>query len=435
VQRPNTTSDEPWPIDQDSHPFDTKAYQPWSTEQAYRHTLVSGDEGRLIIRGGTTYAAASDFDGYAQRIVVDHPLDWFKQQATTPARTLKLAIYAHGGINSEKESIQRIRVLAPYFQANGIYPIFLTWRTGFFETVYDLSKDCAHKIFGEPERFGISPWLQEQMDRKIEEVASLPKVKSIWNKMRQNAESGTSETPQRDHVLDMLARKLVVLKKKAWSGQNAHLELHLVGHSAGSILLGHLLERMLRDDLRSDAPSVATFTLYAAACSTRFAVEKYLPAADARLIDLSRLWLHYLSDEREKDDKVRPGQLRWPEYGNSLLYLVSRALDDRPKMPLLGMERALDPKYAADGDQWAPEEFASLQAWQARWKPNVDSVQLGLAVTDPMVRVTKNNDEGSQMKAAHGSFDNSIDAITTTLERIKGGALIGPVEWLDYSTS
>ena len=56
-----------------------------------------------------------------------------------------------------------------------------------------------------------------------------------------------------------------------------------------------------------------------------------------------------------------------PAYGKSLLYLVSRALDDRRKMPLLGMERALLPKYANDADQWAGEELSTVRQWQSRW--------------------------------------------------------------------
>jgi hypothetical protein len=42
----------------------------------------------------------------------------------------KLLIYAHGGLNSEADAIRRIRVMAPYMLAQGIYPLFITWRSG-----------------------------------------------------------------------------------------------------------------------------------------------------------------------------------------------------------------------------------------------------------------------------------------------------------------
>ena len=112
-----------------------------------------------------------------------------------------------------------------------------------------------------------------------------------------------------------------------------------------------------------------------------------------------------------------------PAYGKSLLYLVSRALDDRRKMPLLGMERALDPAYARDDDQWALEELDTVRQWQRAWTGT------RVPVADTHVRNTREN---GQVAATHGSFDNNIDALTATLERIAGRKLVSPVEWLDY---
>jgi hypothetical protein len=34
--------------------------------------------------------------------------------------------------------------------------------------------------------------------------------------------------------------------------------------------------------------------------------------------------------------------------------------------------------------------------------------------------------------ATHVSFDNNVEVMTQTLERIRGRALIAPIEWLDY---
>src|SRR5205823_2165154 len=89
------------------------------------------------------------------------------------------------------------------------------------------------------------------------------------------------------------------------------LRLHLVGHSAGSHLLGHLLD-VLR---KKKGPRVATCTLLAPACSVPFAVEHYLTAASEGVLDPARTVFEVLSDERELADSVGP-------YGHSLLYLV-----------------------------------------------------------------------------------------------------------------
>ena len=415
ARNPANPPEDPWPVD---HPFEYKAYQPWSTHDAYFHTLVSGNDGRLIVSDLTR--ASSDVVDYARQIVVDQPLQWFKGQSDS---VLKLAIYAHGGLNSEEDSIKRIRVLAPYFAANGIYPLFLTWKTGPGETLCDLVKDWARKVLGvEAERAGaLLDVLGDAKDRAIEALGHVL-GKGIWSEMRENAELGE----QTDRDLNLLARNFAALSATL-DNAGKRLELHLVGHSAGSILIGHLLDQMLKADPTARSPGVKTCTLYAAACSTRFAVEHYLPAAEAGLIDLQKLWLYYLTDVNEKRDGLPSPQVA--AYGKSLLYLVSRALDDRRKMPLLGMERALDPRYAKDDDQWAAEELPTIKDWLAKWQPASGQTVLGVPVASPNVRNTK---AGGQIQATHGSFDNNIDALTDTLRRIKGGALVAPMEWLDY---
>jgi hypothetical protein len=412
---PANPPEDPWPID---HRFDCKEYQPWSTHNAYLHTLVSGNDGRLVVSDLTR--ASSDVVGCAKDIVIDEPLRWFKRQGGS---ILKLAVYAHGGLNGEEESIKRIRVLAPYFEANGIYPIFLTWKTGVGETLGDLAKDWARKVLGvEVERAGgLLDVLGDAKDRAVEALGHVL-GKGIWSEMRENAELGKGA----NHELDLLARHLVALSGVLIKG-GKQLELHLLGHSAGSILLGHLLDQMTEANMKTPLLRVNTCTLFAAACSTRFAVDHYLPAAKAGLIDLQRLWLHYLTDENEKRDGLpTPGI---PAYGKSLLYLVSRALDDTRKMPLLGMERSLISDFANDDDQWAAGELPSVKAWQAIWSLGSGDTARGIPVKTPDVRNTKT---GGQIQATHGSFDNNIDILTDTLQRIKGGALVSPMEWLDY---
>jgi hypothetical protein len=405
ARSPHNPPDDPWPID---HPYECEEYEPWTTAQAYAHTLVSGNDGVLCVSDVT--ADRGNPGAYAKAIAFDAPL------AATRGKVLKLMVYAHGGLNAESESIERIRVLAPYFEANGIYPLFLTWRTGAGETICDLAQDWARKLFGEAAPAGdIADAIGEARDRAVEAIAH-GLGRGIWSEMRDNAALGAEST----HALDLLARNLYALaaelKKRGQS-----LELHFVGHSAGSILLGHLITRMRQPDLvNPKLLTVKTCTLYAAACSVRFAVEHYLPA-DADLLDTARLTLYVLSDQNERADGL-PNP-RAPAYGKSLLYLVSRALDDRRKMPLLGMERALAVAYANDTDQWDAGELAQVQAWQK------GSRHKEVIVADRDVPVTK---EGKMIQATHGSFDNNIDAITKTILRVSGKSSIRPVEWLDY---
>jgi hypothetical protein len=379
---------------------------------------VTGNDGELVMTDLTRDPA--DRTGLVEDIVRTKPMAWFRQQS---ASVLKVAIYAHGGLNAQDESIKRIRVLGPCFQANDVYPIFLTWKTGVGETLADMTEDWLRKLFGpQAERVaGILEALGDAKDRSIEAIAHVF-GKGVWSEMRENA----ARSAEPSHGLDLLYRNLAQLADDvAQSGKS--LQVHLVGHSAGSIPLGHLVDRM-RGARVAAAPTIATTTLFAAACSTHFAVDTYLAAAAARIVALDKLWLCVLSDANEKEDGLPTPDA--PAYGKSLLYLVSRALDDKRKMPLLGMDRALDSKYSNDSDQWAESELDSVRKWQQAWPPsNVAPEALRRVITEPTVRCTR---AGDRVQATHGSFDNNLAVMSETIERIRGAKLVADLEWLDY---
>jgi hypothetical protein len=393
---------DPWPVD---HEFLHKPYEPWPTARAYEHTLLSGNDGELVVTDFTR--PRSDAPALAREIVHERPRRWFDAHPGTA----RLVLYAHGGLNGEDESIKRIRVLAPYFESNGIYPLFFTWKTGAGETLGNIVEDWARKLFPD-DAVRAEGRFAEARDRAVEATARLL-GRGIWSEMRENAALGQVE----GHGLDLAARNLASLAQ-ALKSDGRKLELHLVGHSAGGILLGHLLAGLAEIDF---APKVASVTLLAPACSTRFACDRYLSAVERGQLRAADIRIHVLSDENERADGLpAPGKAA---YGKSLLYLVSRALDDERKMPLLGMARALDQAYDGDGSQWDAGELETVRRWQAAWPPGN-----GFVVASRDVRNTRT---GGQVQATHGSFDNNIDLLTAVIERIKGGK-IEPMEWLDY---
>lgn len=411
-RQPGNPAADPWPID---HPFLYQDYEPWSTASAYEHTLVTGNDGAIVQTDFTRDPL--DREGLARQVVCDAPLMW---QGGRGDNVLRLAIYAHGGLNGEEESIRRIRVLGPCFEANGIYPLFLTWKTGAAETIADMVQDWARRELGDEaaRSKGVLDALGDAKDRALEAAAHVL-FRGIWSEMRQNAQASADA----GHGLDLLLRNLLALAGEL-TASGRQLEVHLVGHSAGSILLGHFLA--LATAAQGGVPPVLrvkTCTLYAAACSSEFADQHYLPAAQRGVLALSDLSLYVLSDENEKADGLPTPAV--PAYGKSLLYLVSRALDDVRKMPLLGMQRAQLAAFEEDGDQWAQAELGTIQQWLQQW-PAAGQLRV---VATPSVRVTR---DGGQIQATHGSFDNNIDVITETLERIRQAPLVAPLEWLDY---
>ena len=188
----------------------------------------------------------------------------------------------------------------------------------------------------------------------------------------------------------------------------------MIGHSAGSILLGHLLKRLGQKKL-----PIETISLFAPACTVPFACDYYRPAVEKKqIVKREQIYLDILSNQRERADSVGP-------YGKSLLYLVSRALEDYHKMPLLGMEAAWEPEVEKrkKRDLWNERGHAKVDEWQKFAKGFVNVKVHG---DDPPKSTV--SDGRSQIPLAHGSFDNDVEVISTTLERIRQKKLKVAVE-------
>lgn len=377
--------------------YQNEAVQPLSESSAYGHTMVLGNNGRPLNR----FLDLEDASSAVRETALTLPLDWLGEQ-----RAPKLAIYAHGGLNHEEGSIRRIRVLAPYFRENGIYPLFVTWRTGFMDSVVGMLEDVVERFFtpqGVEPSWGwfadVKEQIKEARDRAIEVACEQLLVKAVWMQMKQNAEAAAD----RDAGLTLLTNHLSTLKDRL-----PKLEIHLIGHSAGSILLGYLLDSFADKKLK-----VSTLTLYAPACTVGFALRYYALAVQKKVLSNSDMYFDILSDEREQADSVGP-------YGKSLLYLVSRALEIAHKMPLLGLEGAWR-EEAETPDMWNRDTLIDVTNWRKFAKSEV-----GLKVhTKGRAKVS---DGQELIPLAHGSFDNDVEVVTATLERIRGDKLRAKVE-------
>lgn len=366
------------------------ALLPWSEAAAYEHSVVFGNNGMPQNR----FISVPNAQAAVQTSAYESPLAWLKKQ-----KNPRIAIYAHGGLNDEAASIKRIRVLAPYFAANEVYPLFVTWRTGVLESIIGMLHDTTDKLFGASIVDSGWQWARDQTDRAIEALAERALVKPVWMQIKQNAEAAADG----GSGLWLLAEQLRRLR-----AQLPNLEIHLVGHSAGAILLGHLL------DLCAPTPAapvlaVRSVSLFAPACTLAFANRRYIGAAGNGVIKAADLHVDLMSNERERADTVGP-------YGKSLLYLVSRALESLHKMPLLGMEAAWR-KLSADSDTklWNANTTADLATWRAF---AAGGVQLQVHKNKLVLAGRATN---QTIALAHGSFDNDIEVITATLTRVLGG--------------
>lgn len=303
-----------------------------------------------------------------------------EQTAALVANSTKykhILVYAHGGLNSPKDSARRIAAMKEVFKGNEIYPFHIMYDTGIAEELKDL---ILRKEANASERTGgLSDWT----DRFVEGLVRRPGT-LLWDEMKQDAFDAFAVDGAGK---DALGRFMSHIKK---SGRR--VKLHLVGHSTGAVALAHLLQALRRSNV-----NIASCSLMAPACTIDLYHDAYLPVLQNKTkIKLSDMAIYNLKDELERDDHVAK------VYRKSLLYLVSKAFERVNDKPLLGMENF--------------EALATKVGQQPKF-------------------IYSNGVEGQRTRSTtHGGFDNDVYTMNHILRRVLGGAPKQPFtkENLDY---
>ena len=329
-----------------------------------------------------------------------------------------IAIYAHSGVETEQACIERASILGPYFIQNGIYPIFVSSRSGFMETLPQILTGTPQiaSMFGAGLNDALSDVQTELINGSVPHTESRDLrmelicrrlVRPMWTQFRQNAIVSSRSG-------GMLHRAVSLLKKALAERKGSKRpKVHLIGHSAGCILQTLMLSRLAA----KPKVDIASCTMLAPACSVSFATRYIGAAIKAKSLQQSQLHINILSEANELNDNVAG------LYGRSLLYLVSRALDDRWMMPILGLEETwatelsdLDGLFGETGRR----EVVKWRETLKRCKPNIWS--------NPEMKVASS---GEDTPSAHRMFDNDVDIMTAVMRRVSGKSrLKHPIESL-----
>ncbi len=275
-----------------------------------------------------------------------------------------LLIYAHGGLNSPKASASRIRALKDGFLRNGIYPFHIMYDTGLAEELTDVIFRAFTRSQGIFEQW--RDRLEDASDKIIEGIVKAPGT-ALWKEMKFGASSP---------FVNANSDGVQVINGLITAVNNTSVKVHLVGHSTGAIVLGHMLQGI--DQV--NAASISSCSLLAPACSTEFYKSKYAPRIKGNngISSIDQLDLYNLNEQLELDDNVAKA------YRKSLLYLVSRAFEqsESPK-PLLGM-RKYSKKIRKTG----------------------------------LKHITSKGTGTVSSSTTHGGFDNDLATMNTVLKRI-----------------
>ena len=287
-----------------------------ATLAALRPHLVNLRAGR--------FSAEGEFSSTAQDVDAIFEQHLPAQLAALPADgRLRLLFFAHGGLVSERSGLATARKHVDWWLRNGVYPLYFVWETGFFETLgqlLDRARQGTRALTRDLADFTTDPL--------IEVAARVLQGPRIWGGMKWSAqrasdEEGADGTPGGALYV---ARKLQAF----CAAQGGRVELHAVGHSAGSIFHAHFLPlaRAL------GVPSFTTLHFMAPALRVDEFKQRLLPGLREGRI-AAHLTLYTMLRDYERADHCAH------VYRKSLLYLVHHALEDAARTPILGLEESL----------------------------------------------------------------------------------------------
>jgi hypothetical protein len=240
-----------------------------------------------------------------------------RQWKLAAGKPIDIALYAHGGLTSESEAASTFARWMPALYDARKFPVFLMWESDLWSTLANAFADAARAAPAGGPLESLSRWWNERLEGLL-----APAGTALWGEMKQNAAAISSGATSGGRRFFDALRASPVAK--------AHpLRLHLVGHSAGSVALAFLVDRLAAQEWEFES-----VTFLAPAITVERFTERVAPWLASGHVKRYR---HYqLSDAAELADPTTRPLLG---YGRSLLYLVSRSFEGHGESPILGMQR------------------------------------------------------------------------------------------------
>jgi hypothetical protein len=289
-----------------------------SNDELRRHIISIGNDG-LLKAEGTFGTDATDVEDIVRQ-----------------CKGKKVVLYAHGGLVGEGTAVQVLADFLPVFNQVEAYPLLFVWHSDFWTTLINILKESLGKRRPEGILDSAKDFMLDRLDDALEPIARRLGGKAQWDEMKENA-LGASIHKTGGVRIALEALNAVL---------DNNTEIHLIGHSAGGILHAPLVQFLATKGRIDSGPMkgetglgipIKTCTLWAPACTLDLFKETYLPLIGN---GIEKFALFTMNDRTEIEDNCAR------IYNKSLLYLVSNAFEDEPRIPLfrdgvalLGMEK------------------------------------------------------------------------------------------------
>ncbi len=364
------------------------------------HIVSVGNDGELRTSG--TYAnTPEDIRRLFQEELPSITAGWSKR---------RVLVYAHGGLVGEGSAIQRVAEYRSALLDAQVYPLAFIWKTDLWSTFTNILQDAVRRRRPEGAIEKAKEFLLDRVDNALEPLARALGGRAAWDEMKENALRAASAEGR--------AGRLVIGELARLAASDPAVEIHFAAHSAGSIFLAPLVQMLTQRGEIADGPlagrtghglKIRTCTLWAPACTIALFAETYLPAIRSR--GIGRFALYNLTDHAERDDDCAG------VYNKSLLYLVSRAFEQEPRIPLVGRLAGSKPGTPLLG----MERFIRADRRLERlFAGKSGRAELVLAPNDFPEREADGGRPRASRARHHGDFDDDLATVRSTLARILG---------------
>ena len=281
---------------------------------------------------------------------------------------LRIVFWAHGGLINEQEGLAIAQKHIEWWKRNGVYPIYLVWESGLF--------DALGGILSHAGTTTASRGLTDFTDGIVEGIVRRLRGDAVWGAMKASAALGTAKNGGNRYVLEQLAKYTPTVKRP--------VELHAIGHSAGSIVHSYFVPTAAELGVQP----FTTLQFLAPAIRVDEFKSRLMRAAGSAF---KQLVMYTMDDAREQDDNCNN------VYRKSLLYLIYHALEARDREPILGLQ------VSVDNDPQLRSFFGGQQA-RAVWSATPN--QSGRDATQA---------------TSHGGFDDDGPTMTSVAINVLGG--------------
>jgi hypothetical protein len=356
-----------------------------------------GDDGKLSEKGRMT-SSPQQIDQIVKTMADQHRA-WEIASDNAARYTRRVVLYAHGGLVNEMGGLTTAERHLNWWLRNQVYPVSFAWESGAVETIMSAMTD----IFGTRQPVGgILEDAQEGWDRFVE-GKTRPLVRPLWEVMKGNGREASDKLSGPPDFTATTTNEpgaslfVVRLKQYIDSQPAGKVEVHLVGHSAGAVFLGALLNRLIESKINVDSMQLLGGAMTASEFSTVVA-----PRIGK---GLGRFTAFNLSEKREQDDKCPGGPVTL--YFKSLLYFVARSLELLPnpnvrQTPMVGLD-------SSQAEQMSATDKRKLS----------DVITPARIVLSPTPTGAGEPPADSRSQAVgHGDLDNDADTLTSVLLRI-----------------